>query len=66
MIVRRERPHPGAPLKLWDHDGWRHQAIITNQTGDAVELERGHRQHAQVENRIKQLKDIGDARFPFG
>jgi hypothetical protein len=65
VIVRRERPHPGAPLKLWDHDGWRHQVIVTNQTGDAVELERRHRQHAQVENRIKQLKDIGDARFPF-
>jgi hypothetical protein len=65
VIVRRERPHPGAPLKLWDHNGWRHQVIVTNQTGDAVELERRHRQHAQVENRIKQLKDIGDARFPF-
>lgn len=65
VIVRREWPHPGAPLKLWDHDGWRHQVIVTNQTGDAVELERRHRQHAQVENRTKQLKDIGDARFPF-
>ena len=65
VIVRRERPHPGAPLKLWDHNGWRHQVIVTNQTGHAVELERRHRQHAQVENRIKQLKDIGDARFPF-
>ncbi len=65
VIVRRERPHPGAPLRLWDHDGWRHQVIVTNQTGDPVELERLHRQHAQVENRIKRLKDIGDARFPF-
>jgi hypothetical protein len=65
VIVRRERPHPGAPLKLWDHNGWRHQVIVTNQTGDPVELEARHRQHAQVENRIKQLKDIGDARFPF-
>lgn len=65
VIVRRERPHPGAPIKLWDHNGWRHQVLVTNQTGDAVELERRHRQHAQVENRIKQLKDLGDARFPF-
>ena len=65
VIVRRERPHPGAPLKLWDHNGWRHQVIVTNQAGDAVELERRHRQHAQVENRIKQLTDIGDAHFPF-
>jgi hypothetical protein len=21
VIMRRERPHPGAPLKLWDHHG---------------------------------------------
>lgn len=65
VIVRRERPHPGAPLRLWDHNGWRHQAIVTNQAGDAVTLEARHRAHANVENRIKRLKDIGDARFPF-
>lgn len=28
-------------------------------------VEARHRGHAQVENRIKQLKDIGEARFPF-
>ena len=38
---------------------------MTNQAGDALELERCHRRHAQVENRIKQLTDIGDTRFPF-
>jgi hypothetical protein len=65
VIVRRERPHPGAQLKLWDHDGWRHQVIVTNQDGDPALLEARHRGHAQVENRIKQLKDIGEARFPF-
>jgi hypothetical protein len=65
VIVRRERPHPGAPLKLWDHDGWRHQVIVTNQDGDPAAIEARHRAHAQVENRIKRLKDIGEARFPF-
>ncbi len=65
VIVRRERPHPGAQLKLWDHNGWRHQVIVTNQGGDPRVLEVRHRAHAQVENRIKRLKDIGDARFPF-
>ncbi len=65
VIVRRERPHPGAQLKLWDHNGWRHQVIVTNQPGDPAVLEARHRGHAQVENRIKQLKDIGEARFPF-
>ena len=36
VIVRRERPHPGAQLRLWDHDGMRHQVVLTNQPGDAV------------------------------
>jgi hypothetical protein len=26
VIVRRERPHPGAQLTFTDHDGWRHQS----------------------------------------
>ncbi|MCC5947156.1 MAG: hypothetical protein JJT89_01760 [Nitriliruptoraceae bacterium] len=57
-IVRRERPHPGASLRLWDYNGLRHQVTLTNdRDGDPVELERHHRAHAQVENRIKNLKD---------
>ena len=32
MIVRRERPHPGAQLSFTDHDGYRFQAILTDQT----------------------------------
>ena len=65
-IVRRERPHPGAKLRLWDHNGLRHQVTLTNDTDDdIVALERFHRQHAQVENRIKQLKDCGLTRMPF-
>jgi hypothetical protein len=64
-IVRRERPHPGAQLRLWDHNGMRHQVVLTNSTGDAVELELRHRRHGQVENRIKNLKDCGLERMPF-
>ena len=65
-IVRRERPHPGASLRLWDHNGLRHQVTLTNdRDGDPVELERHHRAHAQVENRIKNLKDTGLSRLPF-
>ena len=64
-IVRRERPHPGAQLRLWDHNGMRHQVVLTNQPGDAVELELRHRRHGQVENRIKNLKDCGLERMPF-
>lgn len=65
-IVRRELPHPGATLRLWDHDGWRHQVTLTNDHGDVIDLELTHRRHAQVENRIKDLKDTGLARLPFG
>ena len=32
VIVRRERPHPGAQLSFTDHDGHRFQAILTDQT----------------------------------
>ncbi|MCA1679276.1 MAG: IS1380 family transposase, partial [Actinobacteria bacterium] len=31
VIVRRERPHPGAQLSFTDHDGYRFQAILTDQ-----------------------------------
>ena len=64
-IVRRERPHPGAQLRLWDHNGWRHQVILTNTAGDPAVLEARHRRHAQVENRIKNLKACGLERMPF-
>jgi hypothetical protein len=65
-IVRRERPHPGASLRLWDYNGLRHQVTLTNDPDpDIVALERFHRAHAQVENRIKQLKDCGLNRLPL-
>ena len=31
LIVRRERPHPGAQLSFTDRDGYRFQAILTDQ-----------------------------------
>jgi hypothetical protein len=64
-ICRRERPHPGAQLRLWDTDGWRHQVTLTNSAGDALDLELRHRRHARVENCIKALRDTGLDRMPF-
>jgi len=64
-ICRREKPHPGAQLRLWDHNGLRHQVVLTNSTGDFVRLETRHRRHAEVENRIRNLKDCGLERMPF-
>jgi hypothetical protein len=66
LIVRRERPHPGAQLSFTDHDGYRFQAILTDQPDQQIAvLERRHRQRARVENRIRDDKDTGLAKFPF-
>src|ERR1035441_4220435 len=66
LIVRRERPHPGAQLSFTDHDGYRFQAILTDQPDeDVAVLECRHRQHAHVEDRIRDDKDTGLAKFPF-
>jgi len=66
LIVRRERPHPGAQLSFTDHDGYRFQAILTDQPDEDVAiLERRHRQRARVEDRIRDDKDTGLARLPF-
>jgi hypothetical protein len=66
LIVRRERPHPGAQLSFTDHDGYRFQAILTDQADeDIAEIECRHRQHAHVEDRIRDDKDTGLSKFPF-
>jgi len=66
LIVRRERPHPGAQLSFTDHDGYRFQAILTDQPDpDIAVLERRHRQRARVEDRIRDDKDTGLSKLPF-
>jgi hypothetical protein len=68
MIVRRERPHPGAQLSLFDTiEGLRHQVFITDSprsTCSVQLLELRHRSHARVEDRIRTGKDSGFGRFP--
>ena len=66
VIVRRERPHPGAQLSIFeDIAGWRYQAFVTNTTaGQLPFLEARHRAHARVEDRIRHAKDSGLGRFP--
>ena len=66
LICRRERAHPGAQLSLIDTDGWRHQCFLTDQAGeDLAELDRLHRAHAHVEQRIEDAKALGLAMLPF-
>ncbi len=66
VIVRRERPHPGAQLSLFEEaDGWRYTAFVTNTTIGALQwLEARHRAHARVEDRIRCAKDTGLGRLP--
>jgi len=66
VIVRRERPHPGAQLSLFEErDGNRYQAFATNTaTGQLAFLEARHRAHARVEDRIRHAKNAGLGRFP--
>jgi hypothetical protein len=66
VIVRRERPHPGAQFSFTDHDGYRFQAILTDQPDPHIAvLERRHRQRARVEDRIRDDKDTGLSKLPF-
>ncbi|SFY45585.1 Transposase DDE domain-containing protein [Streptomyces atratus] len=69
IIVRRERPHPGAQLSLFDQDeGLRHQVFLTDTPscggGPAQFLEARHRGHATVEDHIRCGKTTGFGRFP--
>ncbi|GAA1767688.1 hypothetical protein GCM10009681_43450 [Luedemannella helvata] len=66
VIVRREHPHPGAQLTLFEErDGWRYTAFVTNtHTGSVQWLEARHRTHARVEDRIRCAKNTGLSRLP--
>jgi hypothetical protein len=66
VIVRRERPHPGAQLTFSDIDGHRFTAFLTDTPhGQLPDLEQRHRSHARVEDRIRTGKDTGLRNLPF-
>ncbi|WP_433655183.1 IS1380 family transposase [Nocardia sp. CA-128927] len=66
LIVRKERPHPGAQLRFTDRDGMRLTAFVTNTTrGQLPDLELRHRQRARCEDRIRNAKDTGLRNLPF-
>jgi hypothetical protein len=76
VIVRRERPHPGAQLSLFEEaDGWRYQIFATNtpagtggrptgKLGQLAYLEARHRAHARVEDCIRNGKNTGLGHLP--
>ena len=66
VIVRKERPHPGAQLRLTDRDGLRITAFATNTTrGQLPDLELRHRRRARCEDRIRNAKDTGLHNLPL-
>lgn len=66
VIVRRERPHPGAQLRFDDVDGYRLTAFATNtRRGQLQRLELRHRRRARCEDRIRQAKDTGLRNLPL-
>ncbi len=66
VIARKERPHPGAQLRLTDIDGLRVTAFATNTTrGQLPDLELRHRRRARAEDRIRNAKDTGLTNLPL-
>ena len=66
IIIRRENPHPGAQLSLFEQrEGKRYQVIATNTpTGPLQFREAAHRTQARVENRIRCGKNTGLNHLP--
>jgi len=66
VIVRKERPHPGAQLRFTDVDGNRVTAFATSaRRGQLADLELRHRRRARCEDRIRCAKDTGLRNLPL-
>jgi hypothetical protein len=68
LILRKERPHPGAQLRT--ADGMRIPGFPTNTARgepgrQLADLELRHRRYARVEDRIRAAKDTGLRNLPF-
>jgi len=66
VLVRKERPHPGAQLRFTDADGHRLTAFTTNTPrGQLADLELRHRRRARAEDRIRAAKATGFTNLPL-
>jgi hypothetical protein len=66
VIVRKERPHPGAQLRFTDVDGHRFTCFVTStKGGQLADLELRHRRRARCEDRIRCAKDTGLRNLPL-
>ena len=72
VFARRERPHPGAQLSLFETaDGWRYSLWVTNLPertsgwrGQLAYIDAAHRVHARVEDCVRTGKDTGIGKLP--
>ncbi len=65
LVVRRVHLHAQeGQEELFAY--WRHFAFLTNRTEDMHTVDAEHRQHAEVELAIRDLKDSALAHFPSG
>ncbi|MFF5344079.1 IS1380 family transposase [Streptomyces althioticus] len=66
LIVRKERPHPGAQLRITDADGMRITCFATNTPDRPIaELELRHRLRARAEDRIRAARSTGLRNLPL-
>jgi hypothetical protein len=66
VIVRKERPHPGAQLRFTDIGGHRFTCFATStKGGQLADLELRHRRRARCEDRIRCAKDTGLRNLPL-
>ena len=66
VIVRKERPHPGAQLRFTDIGGHRVTCFATDaKAGQLADLELRHRRRARCEDRIRAAKDTGLRNLPL-
>jgi hypothetical protein len=66
VIARKERPHPGAQLRITDLDGHRFTCFATStRSGQLADLELRHRRRARCEDRIRNAKDTGLRNLPL-
>jgi hypothetical protein len=66
LIVRKERPHPGAQLRFTDIGGHRFTCFATStRSGQLADLELRHRRRARCEDRIRNAKDTGLRNLPL-
>jgi hypothetical protein len=66
LIVRKERPHPGAQLRINDADGMRVTCFATNTADRPIaQLELRHRLRARAEDRIRAARATGLRNLPL-